>query len=205
MTTIMIHGLGQTKDSWSTVIKDLAREDVICVDLSSLTSRKPIVYQDLYDGLTEICHAYQSPIELVGLSLGGVLALNYAIDFPDRVKTLVLINAQYKMPKLLLTLQNLFFRYLPDEKFAGLGFSKTDFLSISQSMKRLDFSKRLNNIRSRTLVVHGEKDRFNQKAAIELSRLIPHANLVTIAGAGHIVNSEKPYELAKEMSCFDRH
>ena len=48
------------------------------------------------------CDKENEEIVLCGLSLGAVLTLNYAIDHPDKVKALVLIAAQYKMPKKLL-------------------------------------------------------------------------------------------------------
>ena len=43
-----------------------------------------------FESLTDIC--------LCGLSLGGVLALNYAIEHPEKIKGMVLIATQYKMP-----------------------------------------------------------------------------------------------------------
>lgn len=50
-------------------------------------------------------------------SLGAVLTLNYAIDHPDKVKALVLIAAQYKMPKKLLKVQNMLFHLMPNSAF----------------------------------------------------------------------------------------
>ena len=38
---------------------------------------------------------------------------NYAIDHPDKVNSLILIAAQYKMPKKLLSIQNTIFRFMP--------------------------------------------------------------------------------------------
>ena len=35
-------------------------------------------------------------LNLCGLSLGAVLALNYAIDFPKKVNSLILIAPQYE-------------------------------------------------------------------------------------------------------------
>ncbi|MGO4928740.1 alpha/beta fold hydrolase [Fundicoccus sp. Sow4_F4] len=50
---------------------------------------------------------------MFGISLGGTLALNYAVDFPEAVDSLTLINTQFKMPKVLLSLQNIFFKFIP--------------------------------------------------------------------------------------------
>lgn len=46
-------------------------------------------------------------LNLCGLSLGVVLALNYIIDNPKKVNSLVLIAGQSEMPKALLKLQNI--------------------------------------------------------------------------------------------------
>lgn len=60
---------------------------------------KAATYGELYTAFSEECDKENDEIVLCGLSLGAVLALNYAIDHPDKVKALVLIAAQYKMPK----------------------------------------------------------------------------------------------------------
>lgn len=46
-----------------------------------------------------MCDKFDEPIDWCGLSLGGVLALNYAIERPDKVKSLVLIATPYMIPK----------------------------------------------------------------------------------------------------------
>ena len=53
---------------------------------------------------------------------GGVLALNYAVDHPEKVQQLVLIAPQYKMTEKLLRFQNLLFRFMPDSMFQQMGF-----------------------------------------------------------------------------------
>ena len=58
------------------------------------------------------------PVHLCGLSLGGILALDYALDHPENVKTLVLIGTPHKVPKFAFALQNVVFRFLPKSAFA---------------------------------------------------------------------------------------
>ena len=60
---------------------------------------KSATYKELYSAFSSECDKVNDEIVLCGLSLGAVLALNYAIDHPDKVKSLVLIAAQYKMPQ----------------------------------------------------------------------------------------------------------
>ena len=59
---------------------------------------------------------------------GQCIALNYAIDYPKKVKALVLIAAQYKMPARLLKLQNALFHFMPQSMFQQTGFGKLDFI-----------------------------------------------------------------------------
>jgi len=57
------------------------------------------------------CNEFDGQIHLCGLSLGGILALNFALDFPQKVKTLVLIGTPYKVPKVAFSFQNIIFRF----------------------------------------------------------------------------------------------
>ena len=54
---------------------------------------------ELYGAFAEYCDHVGRAVHLCGLSLGGILALNYALDFPEKVKTLVLIGTPHKIPK----------------------------------------------------------------------------------------------------------
>ena len=60
---------------------------------------KAVTYKELYSAFSGECDRENEEIVLCGLSLGAVLALNYAIDHPDKVEAIVLIAAQYKMPR----------------------------------------------------------------------------------------------------------
>ena len=68
---------------------------------------KKASYHNLYSSFTEYCNNYDAPINLCGISLGGILALNYTLDFPDKVKSLVLIGTPHKIPKVRILRNNL--------------------------------------------------------------------------------------------------
>lgn len=98
MKQIYLHGLGQNPDSWSKVIEQLENaEHSMCPDLSELVQGHDTTYQNLYAAFSAMCDEIEEDICLCGLSLGGVLALNYAIEHPKKIKGLVLIATQYKM------------------------------------------------------------------------------------------------------------
>ncbi|MBQ1171174.1 MAG: alpha/beta hydrolase [Lachnospiraceae bacterium] len=203
MKQIYIHGLGQTSNSWNKVIEQL--EDVeysICPDLAELVQGQEITYQNLYAAFSTMCDAIEGDISLCGLSLGGVLALNYAIEHSEKVKSLVLIAIQYKMPKKLLQFQNVIFRFMPKSVFQQTGFGKADFLKLCSTMMELDFSDLIYKVTCPTLVLYGEKDRANKNASIELANILTNAELQVIHGAGHEINIEAPEQLVEALRNF---
>jgi pimeloyl-ACP methyl ester carboxylesterase len=60
----------------------------------------------------------------------------------------------------------------------------------------------LGGIRSPALVMVGEHDRAYLRAAEVLAARLPHAEAVTIPGAGHIVNIEEPEAFDAAAICF---
>lgn len=203
MAYIFIHGLGQTPESWDQVISNMSlTEEVLCPNLPALITEQECNYKNLYAVFCRYCETESGKINLCGLSLGGILALNYAIDHPKKIKSLVLIGTQYVMPKKLLAVQNAIFRLMPSKSFESMGFSKKNFIQLSKTMADLDFSLKLGSITYPTLVVCGEKDAANKKASEELSERIPEASLSLIPGSGHEVNQQAPIRLAEVLNGF---
>lgn len=134
--------------------------------------------------------------------MGGVLALNYAIDNPLKVKSLVLIGAQCEMPKTLLKLQSIVFRLLPEKSFKGMGLGKEEFIKLTNSMMNLNFREKLKNISCDTLVICGEKDKVNKKATNNIAKGIMKSEIHFVKNAGHEVNTDASKELAKIMKSF---
>lgn len=149
-----------------------------------------------------MCDEIEEDLCLCGLSLGGVLALNYAIEHPGKIKVLVLIATQYKMPKILLKAQNTIFRFMPKSMFQQMGFGKSDFLKLCNTMMELDFSDSVYKVSCPTLVIYGEKDRANKNASIELANMLIDAELQVFNGAGHEINIEAPDKLVETLRVF---
>ena len=104
MQSIFVHGLGQLSSSWLPVLSHLpANIPADCPDLTSLLACQEITYPGLYQAFSDYCDQQNSPLYLCGLSLGAVLSLNYTVEHPQKVKSLILIAPQYKMPRLLLS------------------------------------------------------------------------------------------------------
>ena len=196
-TKIFVHGSGHKATSWEKTISYMTNnEDIGCPNLSSILEGKEASYENLYSSFVKYCNEFDGQIHLCGLSLGGILALNFALDFPQKVKTLVLIGTPYKVPKVAFSFQNIIFRFLPKSIFETMAFDKKNTFALGDTMKNLDFSDRVKNIKCPTLILCGKKDSANMKSADYLSQSIRSAELKIIENTGHVVNEENPKALA---------
>ena len=196
-TKIFVHGSGHKATSWEKTISYMTNnEDIVCPNLSSILEGKEASYENLYSSFVKYCNEFDGQIHLCGLSLGGILALNFALDFPQKVKTLVLIGTPYKVPKVAFSFQNIIFRFLPKSIFETMAFDKKNTVALGDTMKNLDFSDRVKNIKCPTLILCGKKDSANMKSADYLSQSIRSAELKIIENTGHVVNEENPKALA---------
>ena len=196
-TKIFVHGSGHKATSWEKTISYMTNnEDIVCPNLSSILEGKEASYENLYSSFVKYCNEFGGQIHLCGLSLGGILALNFALDFPQKVKTLVLIGTPYKVPKVAFSFQNIIFRFLPKSIFETMAFDKKNTFALGDTMKNLDFSDRVKNIKCPTLILCGKKDSANMKSADYLSQSIRSAELKIIENTGHVVNEENPKALA---------
>ena len=202
---VLIHGSGHKADSWNKVITYLNNDkDLLCPNLSEILNGKEASYDNLYNSFAEYCNKIEEKIDLCGLSLGGILVLNYAIDYPDKVEKLVLIGTPHKVPKVMFNIQNIIFKFLPKTLFDTMAFNKKDTFILGKTMKNLDFSNRVQNIKCKTLIICGEKDNANLKSAHYLAKNIENAKLEIMKNTGHIVNEESPKELAKTLTEFGK-
>ena len=198
MAKILIHGSGHKAASWNETISHIENsDDILCPNLVSILEGKEASYVNLYSSFIEYCGKIDGPVHLCGISLGGILALNYALDFPEKTKTLILIGTPYKVPKAAFAFQNMIFRFLPKSVFENMAFDKKDTFALGNSMKSLDFSSRVQNIKCPTLIICGKKDNANMKSAYYLAQNIKNAELKIIENVGHVVNEEAPEALAK--------
>ena len=205
MNKILIHGLGQDASSWKqTVSKMEKKNEVVCLELLSTLEGKEVNYPNLYHAFSDYCDSVNEKLDLCGLSLGAVLALKYATEHPQKIHSLVLIAGQYKMPKLLLKMQNIIFRLMPKAVFDKIGLTKRDALKLTRSMMTIDLTDNLKKVVCPTLILCGEQDKTNRKSAIEMHRCIETSEIQFIQNAKHEVNMDVPAELAKILNDFYR-
>ena len=204
LTTIFVHGLGQTSSSWETMQSHLPEHwGIYCPNLFELDDIQDVTYEKLYAAFIHYCEQFTPPFNLCGISLGAILALNFTIEFPEKVQSLVLIAAQYKMPKNLLRGQNFIFRMLPEKYFIESGvMGKSQMIQFSSSIADLDFRSGLKQITCPVLVACGEKDYINRRASNKLAAQLVNAEHHIIKQASHEVNVEAPISLALIIEKF---
>ena len=203
MVNIFVHGLGQTSVSWNKTIDNIEQLDnSYCPNLCGMLKNEEVSYSALYSSFVEYCSKFEESINLCGLSLGAVLALNYAIENSTKVHSLVLIAAQYKMPKNLLKFQNFIFGFMPEKMFEETGFGKKEFITLSKTMMDIDFSNTLDNISCPVLLLCGERDKANRKASDKLSGILKNSSFEIIENASHEVNIDNPEKLATLLQDF---
>ncbi len=94
MKIVLLHGLGQTAQDWNSVLEQLHCTDTDCPELFSLDGQD-VTYPNVFTQLERRYADASEPFVLCGLSLGAILALDYAIRHRDQVSSLVLIGVQY--------------------------------------------------------------------------------------------------------------
>ncbi len=96
---LLIHGLGSSTEDWEPQIADLALHfRVITYDVRGhgLTSkpRGPYsVQQFADDALALLRHLEVGPAHILGISMGGMIAFQLAVDHPTAVKSLTVVNS----------------------------------------------------------------------------------------------------------------
>ena len=81
-----------------------------------------------------------------------------------------------------------------------MAFDKKDTFALGNTMKNLDFSGKVKNMKCPTLILCGKKDNANMKSAYYLKENIGSAELKIIENTGHVVNEENPKALAEILN-----
>jgi pimeloyl-ACP methyl ester carboxylesterase len=234
---VLLHGLGSSAGDWllqAPILQD--RHRVIAVDLPGFgeSPRLPgwpsiAAYARAVDGA--MADAGIAAAHVIGLSLGGSVALQFGIDSPQRALSLTLVNAfaNLRVRPLAMLRTAVRFGYVvmgrmdrvgawvaeelfPDppqaelRQFAAerLAHSRRrSYLQAGQALARFNVRRRLAEIRCPTLVVAGENDTtIPSSAKEELARSIPGARLVRFAGSGHATPIDEAQAFNQVVEAF---
>ena len=102
-SVVLIHGLSETRSAWANQISFLRPSaDVIAYDVrgfgASPTGAAAGTLDQFADDLGQLVSAFDAgPAWLVGFSMGGVIAQQFALDFPHLTAGLVLVASSCKV------------------------------------------------------------------------------------------------------------
>lgn len=232
MTTILfVHGTRLTGSMWTPQLTGLGEEfETIAMDLPGHGRRagEPFTLDRAVEVVIETIDATDDRQAIVvGLSLGGYVAMAAAAVAPDRVRGLVVSGATAEpvgwrtvplhaiarsmdlaMGPRLDVLQARFFRrrYPPAlaEPIIADGFWTGAGATALRALADERFMPRLAAYPGPSLLVNGEYDVVFRPGARAFAQVAHHAHRVRIAGASHLANLDRPAAFNEAVRRFAR-
>ncbi len=238
-TLVFIHGLGSSTRDWEAQTRDFSRDyRVLTFDLRGHgRSEKPSgpysipLFAGDVAGLLAALHI--SSAHVVGLSLGGAVAFQFALDHPPMVKTLTIVNsaptllarpedARREVERRVAIVQEYGMRAMgqalsvnlfPQPEHAGLRetfverWAENDpcaYIEATRSLLGWDVTERLGSIICPTLVIAAAEDYTPVAVKEAYLRRLPYARLVVIPCAHHMTPVEQPVEFNAALRAFLR-
>lgn len=200
-TVVFLAGLGQSPDVWKPVIEKLPEGlDGLALPIAlgehfSFADRSRRLLDQLDSAGVASAH-------LCGLSLGAMLGVQFAADFPERTNRLILSGGQVHPHAAVMRLQNVLMRMLPERLVATPVASKSDVLAALRAIEKMDMREEMTRVQAPTLVLCGRRDLANVRAARQLAAGIDGAQLELVAGVGHVWNETHPELFARNVTEF---
>lgn len=224
---VFLHGLGGTHRMWIRQIPAFCGDfPTIAVDLRGHGySSKPSTDWSTLEMAQDVGRLLRDlgveRAHIVGCSLGGMVAQQFALAYPYATASLVLVDTLGDIPAALQDVARASLEFVEKNAMPVIAkeritnaFSdqvdpvmrdyyigqisqneKASYLRAARAAFSFSIGQRLDEIKAPTLVVVGEADRVTPPPLSEdLAGGIPGARLVRIPGAGHISNVERPGE-----------
>ncbi len=224
---VLIHGAGENHLMWPAGLRRLPNADVYAIDLPGHGKSHGSGCRTIDDytaWLAAFLDALHMPRAIiVGHSMGGAIALSFSRMYPDRTLGLVLIASGAKLrvaPQLLDLLQSdlpaaaeLISRleWGPNTPQPIIELGRQQLMAGQREViyddfcacNTFDMITRLNEIVAPALIVSGALDQLTPiKYAVFMAERIPHARLVSVPDAGHMVMIEAEAIVAHEVEQF---
>ncbi len=224
---VFLHGLGGDHSVWLYQVPELcSRLPVITLDLrghgrSTIPERPFGMAAMALDVARLLRELGAERAHIVGLSLGGMVAQQFALDHPQAVASLVLADTLCATPDSFRDVAQASLQFIEQNDMATVAQSritaafsdhvdpvlreyvidriarndKAAYLSAARAAFSFAAAQSIHAIQAPTLVLCGEDDRVTPlPLSEEIAARIPGARLARIAGAGHISNLERPRE-----------
>ncbi|KOP81211.1 alpha/beta fold hydrolase [Cytobacillus solani] len=200
---VALHALGKSAESWDHVAASLAEKyRILALDQrghggSARTSTYS--FELMCDDLLYFADVLNlERFTLIGHSMGGTVSYLFAETFPSRIERLIVEDTPPPFPNKPIE--------IPSEPSDPLPF---DWLVVPSILRQLNepnpnWWARLADIIIPTLIIGGGASHIPQNKLLEVSKLIPDCDLVTIENAGHHVHEDNlPAFLAAIKSFLD--
>ncbi|GAB6178700.1 alpha/beta hydrolase [Desulfotomaculum defluvii] len=223
---LFVHGAGGSHQNWHFQLAHMSEDYLlIALDLPGhgLSEGNALdrieAYSQFIKDFSEL--VLDTPFFLVGHSMGGAIAMDFAFNYPQKLAGLILVGTGSRlrvMPQLLETFKNNEhflglekFLYSTDTQPATLLRAKEEMESVHPSVFFADFTAcnlfdatdRLENIKVPTLVISADMDVMTPiKYGQYLANKIPNSRMKIIAGAGHMMMQERPKEFNQTVESF---
>lgn len=231
---VLIHGLGERKEGWKFQHMLAEHFDLIIPDLRGFGETRCSEGQEItikefandIVGLLDVLGIGQAHI--LGFSMGGMTAQEICKSYPERVKSLILANTLFYVPKwvkkFLLWSNRNYINNLNLENFQMGATLRCLYNQSEENIQKvmpiwsehldgtlaglneclqIDYRKTLKGINVPTLVISCKNDKicpaFNQK---RMHKLIPNSLIYTITEAGHEGRIEKTEEFNRVVLDF---
>jgi len=234
---VLIHGLGSDLSIWDAEAAVFAKHHrVTRPDVRGFGGSdkppgpySPAMFARDINGLCAACGIGDAHI--VGISMGGVIAQRVALDFPQRVRSLVLVSTSSEVGQTSIAAwQRLAARIERDgfdaqtadasrafspafarrhpELVAELGQRNAScdpqgYAAAARAVSDYNWTAELPRLTAPTLILQGLDDQLTPPGgSVKLSRALPNARLLMVADAGHNLPIEQPAVFRDSVLAF---
>jgi len=235
-TILFIHGLGSSFIDWEKQIPFFEKNyKLIIPDLrnhGNSDKSDEVSVEILANDLLELLDKLKiSHVNIVGLSLGGMVAFQMAVSSPRLLEKLIIVNAIPKFSLISIKEKFLFYSRIAILQIFGIRilakflakklfpkkiqeklrqkffkrFQKNDkksYYNILKSLLNFNVEDKLDKIESQTLFVSSNHDYFSLAKKRNYVKKIKNAKLIVVADSYHALPAEKPEEFNEIISQF---
>lgn len=234
---LFIHGLGSGTEGWKYQVEFFSKKhkvylyDVRGHGKSDKPSEGYSVEQFALDCYSFIKEVIGEPTHIVGISMGGIIAFQLAVDFPEQILSLTIVNSipEFRIKGFKLKTKfwmRVLLTWLFGMKFIGTALSHQLLIGDEFSELRMEFinewsrnnkktylkslfamlgwsvANKLANMNVPVLMIASEFDYSSIQTKEYYTNILPQAQLAVIKNSRHALPVEKPSEFNQKVLDF---